>query len=104
VGGRIAWGWACCRAEYGVELPAAFRAVAVGAGLETSGTCSRLSSVSSSFDGEIVSGSSIGVGSAGIVSVTGSTGAGSGTGSSGSFVGGSVGSSIFAGSAGLSSN
>jgi hypothetical protein len=75
-------------------------AVAVGAGLEVSGSCSRLSSVSSSFDGVMTSGSSIRAGSVGRISV-GSTGAGSGIGSSGSAVGGSVCSSIFAGSTGL---
>lgn len=79
-------------------------AVAVGAGLDTSGTCSRLSSVSSSFDGVMISGSSMGVGSVGAISVASTTGEGSGTGSSGSTVGGSVGSSIFAGSAGLNRN
>jgi hypothetical protein len=78
-------------------------AVAVGAGLETSGTCSRFTSVRSSFEGVILtSGSSNAVGSSiGVVSAGISIGAGGGGVTSGSFVGGSIDSSDFAGSAGL---
>ena len=82
----MAWGWSCCDVEYGVPVVLAFRgsqelaavlaAVAVGAGLEVSGICSRLSSVRLSFDGVILtSGSSTAAISTG-VDTSGSTGAG----------------------------
>jgi hypothetical protein len=72
----MAWGWPCCN-EYGVpvlltfrgsqELAAVLAAVAVGAGCEASGICSRLSSVRSSFEGVILtSGSSTAESSTGV--------------------------------------
>ena len=73
-------------------------AVAVGAGPEVSGTCSRLSSVSSSADGVIASsGSTMGAGSIGVFS-TGSTATGSATGSSVSVGGSSIVSAAWIGS------
>lgn len=76
-------------------------AVAVGAGADTSGTCSRLSSVNSSFDGVICSsGSGAAISSIEGVS-TASIGAGSGTDGSGSGIWASTGSSTLTGSAGL---
>jgi hypothetical protein len=71
-------------------------AVAVGAGADVSGICSRLSSVSSSLEGVMTSSDS-----AARDFSTGSTGAGSGVGTSGSIVGSSLGSSIFVGSTDL---
>lgn len=71
------------------ELAAVLAAVAVGAGAEVSGSCSRLSSVSSSFEGVIaISGSSTVGASTGVS--TGSIGVGSEAGNSGSAVGGSI--------------
>ena len=82
------------------ELAAVLAAVAVGGGLDVSGTCSRLTSVSSSFDGVTeTSGSSKALGS-GVNSAV-STGVGSEIGSSGSLARSSVGSSGLGGSVGL---
>lgn len=82
------------------ELGAVLAAVAVGAGLDTSGNCSTFVSVSSSFEG-VSEGSSNVVISMGGVSV-GSTGADSGMGASASAIAGSaVGSDGMLDSAGL---
>jgi hypothetical protein len=83
------------------ELAAVLAAVAVGAGTEVSGSCSRLFSVSSSFEGVIAtSGSVTVVGSTGVGSAS-STGAGWAMEGSGCVAGSSTGSSGFVGSAGL---
>jgi len=97
-----------CRFEYGVaaalrgsQLPLVLATVAVGAGFEESGSCSRLSSVSLSSDGGICTSGSGALGSSMAVDSTASTGAGSGIDGSASGTGASTGSSTLVGSAGL---